>query len=67
MTFTEYAHSRGLVPGRAEIYEAARDAWDAALCAVQDQMFGRAGQIAPPEEIAASISRLHTWAAPEPQ
>ena len=39
-------------------------AWDAALCAAQKASEDEAGKLKPAQEIAASLSALHTWNLP---
>ena len=42
--------------------DAARSAWDAALCALQSIMFDTDGKLLTATEISAAASRLHSWA-----
>lgn len=39
----------------------AQAAWDSALCAVQEQLTDPSGALRPGHEIAATVSRLHSW------
>lgn len=66
MTFEEYwenvrESNFGDSEGARRDY--AKSAWDAAICAVQEQMFIR-GKLRDAGEIADAASALHTWEKP---
>lgn len=68
MTFAQYWQdtiSRG-TPDTPAAHALAQEAWDAALCAVQAEITGPSGRLPASQEIAATLSRHHTWAAPIP-
>lgn len=44
----------------------AMSAWDAALCAAQEQNFDATGKLRPSLEMADTLSRLHSWNQPTP-
>lgn len=63
MTFEEYWQSvieRGL-PDRAEIKDASRLAWDAAICSAQAACVDRHVKVRKGSEIMEDLSKLHTW------
>lgn len=62
MIFSEYWEGQGEpLVSDAGARAIAMMAWDAALCAVQEQNFDSAGQMRSALEITATVSDLHTW------